>query len=125
MGKFVILLRNLHIFNIFGKLVLEFSIFICRYIYVVDSGNNRIIRWTTNYTAGGTCIVGCGGGGTKLKSPRDIKFDSDGNLYVSDQGNNRIVKFSMQLPPNCTSSKYNCCNESFCSHISVFLHNIN
>lgn len=82
-----------------------------RYIYVVDSGNDRIVRWTTNYAAGGTCIVGCSGSGSganQLNSPRDIKFDSDGNLYVSDQGNNRIQKFSIQYPGNCTPSIHSC-----------------
>lgn len=83
-----------------------------RYIYIVDSGNNRIIRWTDNYAAGGTCIVGCTGSSgvaaTQLKGPRDLKFDASGNLYVSDQGNNRVQKFMIQISPNCsaTSSKY-------------------
>jgi hypothetical protein len=29
------------------------------YVYVADSNNNHIVKWTTNYTAGGICIVGC------------------------------------------------------------------
>jgi sugar lactone lactonase YvrE len=85
--------------------------FFYRYIYIADSGNNRIVRWTDNYAAGGTCIVGCTGsagvGEMDLNSPRDLKFDPSGNLYVSDQGNNRVQKYMLQLLPNCTtSSKY-------------------
>ena len=77
-------------------------------MYIVDSGNHRIVRWTGNYSAGGTCIVGCTGSNgiaaTQLKSPRDIKFDASGNIYVSDQGNNRVQKFLIQTPPNCTNT---------------------
>lgn len=58
-----------------------------RYIYVVDSGNDRIVRWTTNYAAGGTCIVGCSEveiGANQLKQITRCQVDSDGNLYVND-----------------------------------------
>ncbi len=76
---------------------------------MADYGNSRIMQWTTNYTAGGVCIVGCGATGTganQLFGPRDLKFDSSGNLYVSDQGNNRVQKFMIQLPTsNCSFSK--------------------
>ncbi len=69
---------------------------------MTDSLNNRIVKWTTNYTAGGVCIAGCsniaGRSATQLYGPRDLKFDSQGNLYVSDQGNNRIQKFMIQSP---------------------------
>lgn len=87
----------------------------------MDNNNNRIVQWTTNYTEGGTCIVGCtrvaGTGATQLNNPRDLKFDADGNLYVSDQGNNRVQKYMIQYPPNCTVnatiSKYNILNNFF------------
>ncbi|CAF4615340.1 unnamed protein product [Rotaria socialis] len=72
------------------------------YIYIADSVNNRIMKWTTNYTIGGVCVVGCttiaGSSPTHLNSPRDIRFDPSGNIYVSDQGNNRIQKFMIELP---------------------------
>lgn len=81
-----------------------------RYIYVADNGNARIMRWTTNYAAGGTCIIACtgirGNGLNQLRSTRDIKFDRHGNIYVSDQGNHRILKFGYEPPPSgCSSSK--------------------
>lgn len=67
------------------------------------------MKWTTDYAAGGVCIAGCGSSGSgpkQLDNPRDLKFDSNGNLYVCDQANNRVQKFMIQLPPNCTYSKY-------------------
>ncbi|CAF3415280.1 unnamed protein product, partial [Rotaria sp. Silwood2] len=71
------------------------------YMYIADSGNDRIVKWTTNYSAGGICVVGCTGtGGTaanQLQAPRDLKFDASGNLYVSDQGNHRVQKFAIQI----------------------------
>ncbi|CAF3594515.1 unnamed protein product [Rotaria sp. Silwood1] len=81
------------------------------YIYVADGGNSRIMKWTTNYTAGGICVVGCTGVSgvavNQLHTPRDLKFDASGNLYISDQANHRIQKFMIQLPTtNCTMSKY-------------------
>lgn len=78
-------------------------------MYIADTGNNRIVRWTENYAAGGICIVGCTGtvglGPTQLYTPRDLKFDASGNLYVSDQGNNRIQKFMIDTTSNCSLSK--------------------
>jgi len=71
---------------------------------VADPGNNRIVKWTTNYTRGGICVVGCTGnagvGNNQFDTPRDLKFDSQGNLYVTDLSNNRIQKFMIQLPPS-------------------------
>ena len=63
------------------------------------------MKWTSNYSAGGACVVGCTGSpGTaanELFTPRDLKFDQHGNLYVSDQRNNRIQKFSIQYSFPC------------------------
>ncbi len=71
---------------------------------MADGGNNRIMQWTTNYAAGGICILGCWGiAGTaanQLSGPRDLKFDKYGNLYVSDQGNQRVQKFMIQTSCN-------------------------
>jgi hypothetical protein len=79
---------------------------------VVDQGNNRIVKWTTTYSAGGVCIIGCTGtSGTalnQLNGPRDLKFDRYGNIYIDDQGNHRILKYMMVQLPNstCPTSEY-------------------
>ena len=79
-----------------------------RNIYVADGDNGRIMRWTRNSTSNGTCIVGCTGllGSTanQLRTPRDLKFDQDGNLYVVDRDNHRVQKFLIQQS-SCVSSK--------------------
>ncbi|CAF5110420.1 unnamed protein product, partial [Rotaria sp. Silwood1] len=80
-----------------------------KYIYVADYGNARIMRWTTNYAAGGVCVIGCTGSSgvavTQLRGPRDLKFDRHGNIYVTDQANHRIQKFMIQIPASGCSSK--------------------
>ncbi|CAF2091091.1 unnamed protein product [Rotaria magnacalcarata] len=57
------------------------------YIYVADYGNSRIVKWTTNYSMGGVCVVGCtgtvGAAANQLDSPRDLKFDAAGNLWLA------------------------------------------
>lgn len=90
--------------------IINSSYFSHRYIYVADSANGRIMRWTTNYTAGGTCIIACtgtrGSAVNQLRSARDIKFDQHGNIYVTDQGNHRIQKYLIEIPSSgCSSSK--------------------
>ena len=75
--------------------------FLYRFLYIVDAGNARIMKWTGNYSAGGTCVVGCsntfGPAADQLYNPRDLKFDQYGNLYVSDQLNHRIQKFMINI----------------------------
>ena len=88
--------------------MLRFVVYLSQ-MFIADTGNSRIMKWTMNYTAGGTCIVGCtgtsGSSQTQLRNPRDLKFDASGNLYVSDQGNHRVQKFAIINNPNCTISK--------------------
>ncbi|MDC0463006.1 Ig-like domain-containing protein, partial [Flavobacteriaceae bacterium] len=62
-------------------------------IYIVDSGNNRVIKWAPGANEG-TVVAGGNGGGSnlnQLSNPTDIRLDSNGNLYVLDSYNNRIV----------------------------------
>ena len=78
---------------------------------MADAGNQRIVKWTTNYAAGGVCIIGCsstsGTAANQLYGPRDLKFDRYGNIYITDQANHRIQKFLIQLPNStCPASKY-------------------
>lgn len=70
------------------------------YLYIVDSGNHRIIG---SDSTGFQCIFACSGflgvTATALSSPQSLSFDSYGNIYVADRDNNRIQKFA---PPSST-----------------------
>lgn len=98
-----------------------------RYIYVADYANGRIMKWTTNYAAGGICVVGCTGtrgvATHQLRNPRDLKFDRDGNLYISDQENHRIQKFMINPwpPSGCPSSKSTLERSRFIENLNVFM----
>ncbi|CAF1019455.1 unnamed protein product [Adineta ricciae] len=63
-------------------------------LYIVDSGNSRIIR---SGPSAAQCLVGCSGSSgssvSQLSAPQYMAFDSNGNIYVTDQNNGRIQKF--------------------------------
>ena len=62
-------------------------------LYVVDHGNDRITRWSSN----GDFINGWGRNGTgdgQLNNPRDLVIGG-GKIYVADQSNHRIQVFDM------------------------------
>ncbi|CAF0908314.1 unnamed protein product [Adineta steineri] len=64
-----------------------------KYLFIVDSGNNRIVGSGLN---GFRCLVGCYGRGSQshqLNNPFSFSFDRSGNMFVTDQGNDRIQKF--------------------------------
>jgi tripartite motif-containing protein 71 len=64
------------------------------YLFIVDRNNNRIIGSGPN---GFQCIVGCSGSSgsasNQLDQPRNMAFDSHGNIIVTDYNNMRIQKF--------------------------------
>ena len=62
------------------------------YIYVADSGNNRIQKFDKE----GTFILEWGGPGSTrgtFNEPVGLAVDSRGYIYVADSGNSRIQKF--------------------------------
>ncbi len=86
------------------------------HVYVVDTGNNRVLGWSNanNITMGNQADMVLGqpaatGGGfdftatlpwypgspdnVGLNNPTGIAVDAAGNVYVSDSGNNRILRF--------------------------------
>ena len=84
-------------------------------VYVVDTGNNRIQKFTSegvfvtkwgtyNYiiqrlTPDGSEYVNEwaeeGEGDGQFNQPHGVAVASDGSVYVADSGNNRIQKFSV------------------------------
>lgn len=61
--------------------------------YVVDSGNNRVVRYSNQ----GTYLSEFGGMGKnpgQFNKPTGIALDKDGYVYISDTNNNRIQKFN-------------------------------
>jgi DNA-binding beta-propeller fold protein YncE len=64
-------------------------------VYVVDSGNNRIQKFTPlggfKYTSPKTW-GSAGNGKGQFEHPSGVAVDQSGNVYVVDSGNNRIQK---------------------------------
>ncbi|UCG60630.1 MAG: NHL repeat-containing protein [Candidatus Zixiibacteriota bacterium] len=65
-------------------------------IYVVDAGNNRLVRFGTDLTP----LRDYGGFGKEaglLDRPSYLAFDNGLNLMVSDEGNRRVSRYNSQL----------------------------
>ncbi len=63
------------------------------HVYVTDTGNHRVQKFTSD----GTFIMtwgSFGAGDGQFSTPRGIAVDSSGNVYVADEGNNRIQIFT-------------------------------
>ncbi|CAF1452698.1 unnamed protein product [Adineta steineri] len=87
-----------------------------KYLFIVDSGNDRIVGSGLN---GFRCLVGCYGEGSQsnqLNSPFSFSFDSYGNMFVTDQLNHRIQKIllmkdsfalSFNQPKFCPTATWN------------------
>ncbi|CAF3366109.1 unnamed protein product [Rotaria sp. Silwood2] len=73
-------------------------------LYVCDSNNNRVQKWTkgasTGTTVAGSISGSNGNSATLLQNPIGIDFDANGYMYIADYGNNRVQRF----PPNSNSS---------------------
>lgn len=72
------------------------------YIYIADTGNQRIRELLPNgniTTVAGNGKLGSAGDGgealsAELNLPTGVALDSAGNLYIADQGNNRVRSIS-------------------------------
>lgn len=67
-------------------------------LYVGDSSNRRIMKYTVGATSG-VLVAGTGAGGFALNqlsstAIRYIYVDSSQNIYISDYGNNRVVRWA-------------------------------
>lgn len=81
------------------------------YIYVADTGHNRILRFDVNndearvVAGNGTCTVGDVLDGkaaldVALCRPEQIGLDSNGNLLVLDEANKRVRRVNFSTPDN-------------------------
>ena len=68
-----------------------------RSIYIADSANHRIQRWTYGACYGVT-VAGTGTSGSttsQLNFPVSVIVDTNQIMYISDQGNNRIHRWTV------------------------------
>lgn len=65
------------------------------FVYIADTYNNRIQRWTIGGSVGVTMCggFGLGSGLHQLNSPTSVTVDSFGYMYISDSGNHRIMQW--------------------------------
>ncbi|CAF1415566.1 unnamed protein product, partial [Rotaria magnacalcarata] len=67
-------------------------------LYVADTSNNRVMRWTQGAKKG-TVIEGGNGqgaGANQFIYPVGLSFDRHGILYAVDGGNERVQRFSIE-----------------------------
>jgi uncharacterized protein (TIGR03663 family) len=67
-------------------------------VYVTDTGNKRIQKFTSD----GTFVASIGGPGAGagfFNEPVGLAFDQTGNLFVADAWNQRVQKFGPDLKP--------------------------
>lgn len=62
-------------------------------IYICDSKNNRIQKYTSGSAFGTTVVGGAGSGASQLNYPVALTFDKNGDLYVVDKINCRVQKY--------------------------------
>ena len=58
-------------------------------MYILDTGNNRIQKWTLGMTYGITVVS------TTLSNPLGMHWDFSNNFYLADTSNHRIVSFNL------------------------------
>lgn len=62
-------------------------------IYVVDTGNSRIVRIDEMAGTGWTAIGRRGSGVSEFRNPEGIFVERSGRVYVADTENHRVVRF--------------------------------
>ncbi len=84
---------NQHFYNPYGIYLDENN----SYIYIADSGNNRIQRYFLGITANGTTVAGgngLGNGSNQLNTPYGVFLSKTGDIYIADHQNHRIQRWS-------------------------------
>ncbi|CAM4949724.1 unnamed protein product [Rotaria socialis] len=68
------------------------------YMYVADTGNHRIQKYSPGSNIGNTVAGVTGSAGSslsQLNSPSAIQFDSTGQMYILDTSNYRVLKWAL------------------------------
>jgi DNA-binding beta-propeller fold protein YncE len=94
-----------------------------KYVYVVDSKNNRIQQFDIN----GKFVKVIGQLGNKpgeFNLPTTIEMDSKGNFFVNERGNERIQKFDSNWKPLLSWGSKGSSDNQFChmEHIALDKH---
>ncbi|CAF2697913.1 unnamed protein product [Rotaria sp. Silwood2] len=67
------------------------------YMYVLDTGNNRVQKWFPGAIYGTTVIS------TTMSTPYGMTFDRLGNIFIADTSFHRILSFSLTCPATTTT----------------------
>lgn len=64
-------------------------------MYILDTNNYRVLKWTIGDTFGTVVVNGRGSGSTldKIGISYGMFVDSQNNIYVSEYGNHRVTKW--------------------------------
>ncbi len=83
--------------NDFGQLRKPACIFVDKdySVYVLDQGNNRVMKWMRHATEGIVVAGGNGAGATliQLSNPSGMIVDHLGNVYITDTNNDRVMRW--------------------------------
>ena len=65
-------------------------------LYVVETGNHRVVRWLRGATSPEVVAGGNGAGpmANQLHSPQDVFVDGQNNIYVTEHGNHRVQRWA-------------------------------
>ena len=60
------------------------------YIYILDTGNDRVQRWWPGAAYGSTVISA-----SSMSNPYGLAFDNRGNILIADMSNHRVLFFGI------------------------------
>ena len=71
-----------------GEFITPSDIFVKDYIlYILDSGNNRIVKYDLNNKISTECVISNSGNNVELGKATGLYVDSSNNIYIADSGN--------------------------------------
>jgi len=79
-------------------------------MYILDSYNYRVLKWTSGDPLGYVVVGGTGGGTafTQIGISYGIHVDSMFNIYISEQGNHRVTKWFFGNTTAGTLVRFDC-----------------